>query len=146
MPILNYTTKVPAAKTIQEISDKLVRHGAKAIMIEYDLMQPSGLSFIVTTKYGDVPFRLPANIKAVRTVLEQQGVRRFVDLEMAANIAWRILKDWTEAQMAIIEADLATLEQVFLPYMQLSDSKDTLYDAMVAKGFYLTEGGGKNEG
>lgn len=141
MPILNYTTKISAMQTINEIQKKLVSHGAKSFLMEYEAAEPSGLAFIITTKHGDIPFRLPANIKSVRKVLEQQRVRRFVDLEMASRVAWRILKDWIEAQLAIIEAELVTLEQVFLPYMLMpGGDKTTLYEVIVEKGFYLKEG------
>lgn len=140
MPIKNYTTRISAGQTIQEIQKNLVKHGARAIMIEYDKGDPSGLSFLVPTKHGDVPFRLPTNTLSVQKVLEEQRVKS--DKKMASNVAWRIMKDWIEAQMAIIEAELVTLEQVFLPYMQMPGENQTLYDAMVARGFYLEEGKG----
>jgi hypothetical protein len=41
--------------------------------------------------------------------------------------------------MAILETDMVRLEQIFLPYMITPDGK-TLYENMVDKGFYLTEG------
>lgn len=36
MPIKNYTTKVPAAKTVGEIQAILARHCASRIMLDYD--------------------------------------------------------------------------------------------------------------
>ena len=36
MPLLNYTTEVPAYKTVSEIQHLLATHGAKAILHEYD--------------------------------------------------------------------------------------------------------------
>ena len=47
--------------------------------------------------------------------------------EQAARVAWRILKDWVEAQMAVIDAGMATLPQVFLPYAQ-TDTGETVYE------------------
>ena len=35
MPILNYTTRVPAEQTVLEISRLLVRHGATDIITSY---------------------------------------------------------------------------------------------------------------
>ena len=44
------------------------------------------------------------------------------------------LKDWVEAQAAIIEAGMVTMEQVMLPYLEVRPDGTTLYQA------YLTEG------
>ena len=38
--------------------------------------------------------------------------------EQATRVAWRIVKDWLAAQLAMIEAGLVDLEEVFLPYAQ----------------------------
>ncbi len=65
--------------------------------------------------------------------------------EQAGRVAWRIIKDWVDAQMAIVETEMVTIEQVFLPYMLMKDSGYTLYEAMVNKGFYLPEGRGEND-
>jgi hypothetical protein len=51
----------------------------------------------------------------------------------ARKVAWRIIKDWVAAQLALIEAEQATLAQVFLPYcvMQHGDGISeavTMYD------------------
>jgi hypothetical protein len=54
----------------------------------------------------------------------------------ASRVAWRIIKDWVDAQLAIIETEMVTLEQVFLPYMQVKDNK-TLYEVMIEKRFLL---------
>ena len=32
-------------------------------------------------------------------------------------ITWRILKDWVEAQMALLETGMVTMDESFLPYM-----------------------------
>lgn len=49
----------------------------------------------------------------------------------AQRTGWRILKDWVAAQLAIIEAGLATLPEVMLPYALLSDGQ-TLYKRVQA--------------
>ena len=42
MPIKNYTTKVPANKSIAEIQDALVNHGATGVLYEYEQGQEKG--------------------------------------------------------------------------------------------------------
>jgi len=139
--LANYTTSVPAIKSVGEIQGILVAHGAKSILINYaDNGVVESLSFIVKTPYGDMPIRLPTDAKAVLRVMEEQRVpRRYLTYEQAVKVAWRIVKDWVRAQMAILETEMVKMEQIFLPYMAVSDDK-TLYDAMVDKKFYLGPG------
>jgi hypothetical protein len=142
-PIANYTTTVTALKSIGEIQGMLVAHGAKHILIDYENEEPVGLAFIIGTPHGDMPFRLPANIDRVQAVLNRQRVRSGVPKDMASRVAWRILKDWIRAQTAILETEMVSIDQVFLPYLQVGKDKKTLYDAMRDHRFQLTEGEGK---
>lgn len=140
MPIANYSTTVPAIKSIGEIQGILVTHGAKAIMMTFDdNKEAQGLSFIFATQFGDVPFRLPANIEKVEEVLNNQRVRTSVSREMASRVAWRILKDWVRAQVAILETEMVTIDQIFLPYMDVGKGK-TLYEIMVNNRLALPAG------
>lgn len=41
----------------------------------------------------------------------------------AVRTAWRIVKDWVEAQMALQETQMVTTAQVFLPYMIMPNGK-----------------------
>lgn len=141
MPIANYSTTVTAMKSIGEIQGILVAHGATAIMMVFDGKgETQGLSFVFPTQFGDVPFRLPANIDKVEKVLNNQRVRSSVTREMASNVAWRILKDWVRAQVAILETEMVTIDQVFLPYMDVGHG-ETLYERMVNNRLALPLGG-----
>jgi len=141
MPIANYSTTVDALKTVGEIQGILVAHGARSILMNYGKDGSiESLSFIVETPYGDMPIRLPINAKAVLKVLEGQRVPpRYANYQQAVRIAWRIVKDWVRAQMAILETEMVKMEQIFLPYM-ITKNNQTLYESMVDRGFYLTEG------
>ena len=155
MPLKNYTTQVPAMKSIGQIQGNLVAHGARAIMINYGPdKEPESMSFIVVSPQGEIPFRLPAKVAAVTTLLSSMGdpnYRKYDQVyqrqraekiqKQSARVAWRIIKDWIDAQLAIIETEMVTLEQVFLPYMQVKDGQ-TLYEAMVERRFLLGEGRG----
>lgn len=138
MPTLNYTTKIPVARTIGEIQEMLVRHGAATVSTAYVDQTPSGISFMLRTPHGPRAFSLPVNVDAVRALLIKQNENRemrsdgkrvtaFTTQEHAARVAWRVLKDWVEAQLAIIEAQMATLDQVMLPYLHV-DGDLTLYE------------------
>lgn len=131
-PIANYTTEVTAQKSIGEIHGMLVAHDAKHILMDYDQGKPVGLAFVLNTHFGEVSFRIPANIDKVKAVLIKQRVRKGeVSEDLASRVAWRILRDWIRAQMAILESEQVTMDQIFLPYMQSGEGGKTLYEVMV---------------
>lgn len=124
MPLLNYTTKIDVYTTIGAIQGCLVRHGARKIMQEYDADgRPQALCFAIDTKFGMRGIKLPANVDAVHKVLEKQRVK--CDREQAERVAWRILKDWVESQMAILESQMVEIDEIFLPYMVSKDGLTT---------------------
>ncbi len=74
MPLLNYTTEVPAIKSIGEICAKLVTHDARSIMTNYSASHdPESISFTVLTKQGEIAFRLPANVAKVEALKAKAG-------------------------------------------------------------------------
>jgi hypothetical protein len=143
MPLLNYSTQIAPEKTVAEIQAKLAKAGAHQVLHEYQrgTGELVGLSFRIQTQFGNLAFELPANIAAVETILQKQKVRVRPGREQAVRVAWRILKDWVEAQLALIETGMVTVEQVFLPYCQ-SANGETLYQAIKRQKFagLLTEG------
>jgi len=75
MPIMNYTTKVDAFKSIGEISSNLSKHGAKRIMQEYgNSGEPIAIAFSIDTGYGERFYSLPARVDAVHETLTKQKV------------------------------------------------------------------------
>lgn len=141
MPLLNYTTKVDIFTTLGQIQGMLVKHGAKKILQEYD---PSGrieaVSFMINTPVGMQAVRLPANVAAVEKVLNKQRVK--CDYEQAERVAWRIVKDWVEAQMAILESEMVTMDEVFLPYM-IASNNETVYTLFSKNQLQLAQGESK---
>lgn len=145
-PLANYTTQVPAKNSVREIQDMLTARHAKSIIMNFDEQgEPSGLAFIIPTKHGDLPFTLPANIDACKRVLERQAVRAYIDRPRASRVAWRILRDWTRAQMAILDTEMVTMEEIMLPYMHINGAK-TLYQLMEEKAFLQLPAGAKEQG
>lgn len=129
MPILNYTTSIDHNKTIGEITTCLVAHGANKIVVDYDGDRLSAaVTFMVPTPRGNVFFSLPCNYGNVLKAMEKNKKvpRSQCNKAQAIRVAWRIVKDWVEAQMAIVEAELAAVEEVFLPYA-ITKKGNTLY-------------------
>lgn len=124
MPILNYTTTINPLKTVGEIQEKLVKAGVVSISVSYDdIRQPDALVFAVLVRGELVNFKLPSNWQGVFNAMKRDRSvpPRYKSEDQARRVAWRIIKDWVEAQLAIIQAGLATLPEVFLPYAVMSN-------------------------
>lgn len=133
MPILNYTTKVPVDRTVTEITRILTKAKATAILSEYDKSgNIEALTFRVNSASGEIYFKLPVNVSGVEKTLKHDKL--YKDDAHARRVAWRILKDWIEAQMAIVYAQMAELPQVFLPYAKTSNG-ETVYQKFEKNGF-----------
>ncbi len=140
--IVNYSTAVAPERTVGEITSLLVRKQARSITTEFaengDL---KAISFVMVVGGLPVRFLLPANVEGVAAVLlkeepwnyRRQSSREKYEANLRGRarwVAWRILKDWVAAQMALIESGQAQAAQVFMPYAQQSDGI-TMYELWV---------------
>ena len=147
MPILNYTTVIEPEQTISEIQKMLSKHGVSAMMTEYDGPQMSAVSFRITIDGKNMSFKLPCNWRAVLQVFREQGIpagkikHKDRNLEnQAIRTAWRVIKVWMEAQLALVEINLVTVPQIFLPYAITRDGK-TLFEKIQENPQFLLGGG-----
>jgi hypothetical protein len=130
MPILNYTTNIPVERTLGEIQGILARSGARSVMVQYDNQgAPVALIFSIMVHGTRIDFRLPSRHTGIYKKLHDNTKIeiRLRTEDQARRVAWRIIKDWVEAQIAIIEAGQAELVEVFLPYA-VSNSGKTVYE------------------
>jgi hypothetical protein len=143
MAILNYSTEVAPERTVGEITTLLARKGARSITQDfYDDGRVKAVSFILVVGGLPTRFLLPVNIDGVSGVLLRDKpfnparMRGGIDAykrkmrQRAEWISWRILKDWIEAQMALIESGQAEAAQVFLPYAVEQNGR-TIYELFV---------------
>ncbi|SRR5712691_7598369 len=140
MPIKNYTTTVPANRSITEIQDALVKHGATGVLYKYEpgTGRIEALQFLLRIKHQDVAFSLSVNWRKFQRVLQLQEVRRWEE-EYVYRVAWRNIRDWVMAQLALYETEIVDMPQVFLPFA--TDAKgQTLYEKMVDGKFLLGPG------
>lgn len=146
MPLLNYTTQIDAFKTISEIQQLLAKAGASAVLSDYDQNgYIVALSFKIKLNDNELTFRLPTDWRPVLQVLEQQNIpRKLQTQEQALRVAWRITKDWVQAQVAFIETMMVTTAQVFLPYAVTQDGK-SLYEYIATNTSLLLGTGDGNE-
>ncbi len=142
MAILNYTTTVDAYKTVSEIEHILVKHKAKSIMKDYDGESIVALSFLIDIGYNQIPIKLPAKIDECYKVLcteKANGTKNIkATYEQAERVAWRILKDWVESQMALLDIHMVKFEEIFMPYIVDAQGK-TLFEKLEERQFLLTQ-------
>ncbi|WP_343121240.1 hypothetical protein [Intestinimonas butyriciproducens] len=107
-------------------------------MIDYDAAgKPTGVIFGIDTPDGPRGFILPANVDGVMAVFARQKLK--ADRQQAERTAWKNVHDWVQAQMAIIEAGMVSMDEVFLPYM--TDGRgNTLYQLYQGGQLALGEG------
>lgn len=128
MALLNYTTEVPVARSVGHVQALLAKGGATRIAIDYEDGQPSGVAFQVDGPHGPLSYVLPVRAHLVHAVLQRERIdRRYQTAEHAKRVAWRIVKDWLEVQLAMLAADLVTMDQLMLPYQQVAAGV-TVYD------------------
>ena len=144
MPIKNYTTKIPAVQTVGEIQGLLAAHGARKIMMDYsETGKVESVTFGLMICGSISGFRIDAKPEGVLRVMKKDGVK--CDQGQAENIAWRNVKDWIAAQIALVETEQASMEEVFLPYLLDTANEKTLFQRFTDGTLFLTDGNGHRE-
>lgn len=147
MALLNYTTTISVTQTVGEIQSLLAKNGARSIQVDYDDNgEPCALAFSVQTPMGQHAYRLPANIDAAFRILRSRPEKYraqkkgLPDRAQAARVAWRILKDWIEAHMALIDLSMSTLPEIMLPWMIAGRDGETVYQLFERRQLALPSG------
>lgn len=158
MFLKNYTSNAPVSQTIYRIEQVLIRCGVSGIMKEYTGTngEIAAISFQLESPAGKVAIRLPAdkskalealwldyvngdklNAKgdALEPYYSKKKKRRADFAEQAERTAWKIVQDWTEVQMSMIQMRQAEALQVFLPY--IFDGKQTVFERVKAGGMRM---------
>jgi len=140
---LNYTTKIPARRTAGECLDLLAEAGAGSVALDYTDREPAGLMFMLDTPAGRQRFAMPVDVEGMAAVLaimlaedpphvSRAELNRLNSAAHARDVAWRVVRDWLAAQLAIIAAGMVTLDQVMLPYLAVEGR--TLYELFAETG------------
>lgn len=139
----NYTSEVSAAKSIQKIENCLVEAGASDINKKYENGVIVSVSFRMMVT-GNVPvfFKMPAKVDHCFNVFWKQRVKKYDSfkkgvMEQAERTAWKIMSDWVEIQLSLIQLEQAEPLQVFLPYVFNPAKDETLYEKITSNGMKL---------
>lgn len=154
MFLKNYTSDVPVNQTVFEIEKILLQCGVGAISKDYN---PSGRVMAVTftiklPNTTDIPVRIPVNEEAAIDALwldyvdgdkltadgselqwhSRKKKKRADFVEQGRRTAWRLMLQWIEVQMSLIQCKQADFREIFLPYFW--DGKRTYYQAIKDHG------------
>lgn len=141
MPLKNYTTIVPASRSIEEIQSALVKHGAAGMLYEYEkgTGRIHAFKFALILKGKNVGFALPVNWRLFQAVFKRQRVKRWDDEDYVYRVARRNIRDWVLAQLALYETQMVDIPQIFLPFAVSKNGK-TLYEQVQDSPLLLGEG------
>lgn len=148
MSLYMETTKISPGQTVGEIQKILGIYGALSILTEYENKEVSAVSFELQIGPRIVPFRLPCRWKAVFETLRKRrkrdryrsGLEEALEMQ-AKRVAWRQILRWVEAQLALVDTGMVSMQEVFIPYIRLGET--TLYEKMVENDFKMITWNGR---
>lgn len=140
----NYTSDVHASTSMSRIEQYLVAAGATDISKKYEDQVCIAIQFRMLIELKPVFFKLPARVDACFKVLwaevkkPQPGTKERT-MQQAEKTAWKIICDWVQVQLSMIQLEQAELLQVFLPYVMNPHTEQTFYNTIKTGGFKLLE-------
>jgi hypothetical protein len=139
----NYTSEVPVSQTIHRIEQVLIKSGVCGITKEYADTNGTiaALTFRLYSFDSQVTIRLPVSKDSALDALwldyadgdklsddgqslhwsSKKKKQRSDFTAQAERTAWKIMQDWVEVQMSMIQMKQAEPMQVFLPYVMVDD-------------------------
>lgn len=137
----NYTSEVPAARSIHYIEEKLAAHQATQILKQFGAdTKVTSISFTMIIGGQTINFRLPARVDECKKRLSRlvrrpnQGTEKRV-ADQAERTAWKIVSDWIDAQMAMVELAQVDFVEVFMPYVFDPARQKTFYEMVKENNF-----------
>jgi hypothetical protein len=142
MNIKNYTSEVPADRSITEIERVLITLGARNIMKEYDgFGKVSSIAFSIPKEDVIVPIKLPAKTEAIKNLfLKEYKTAPSKDAiekttKQAERTAWKNIHEWVQLQATMIKLEQVEFMEVFMPYIYSLEKGKTAYQLMQEKGY-----------
>ncbi len=143
MFLKNYTSNVPVSQTIYRIEQVLIKCGVNGIQKEFgNGGAVTAITFRIELEEGKPHVvRLPVNEQQALEALWENykkqspnGYKTKSDFtEQSRRTAWKIIQDWVEVQMSMVQMKQADFREVFLPYFW--DGKRTYFTAIKEAGF-----------
>lgn len=146
MNLKNYTSTVPAERSIANIEHLLARAGATHIAKEFTHGKVTSFIFQLNISDSHIPFKIPAKISQVferlwadtsTKRLRDFDAKKKVVMEQAERTAWKILHEWVEINISLIQINQVKAFEVFLPYVFDYKLQQTLFEKIEENGLKL---------
>jgi hypothetical protein len=136
--IKNYTSGT--TNTFDKIQKILSSHKAKQIFFEYDdVGRVKALAFSIEVQGKLHAFLLPAHVDKVEAIFYNEKNKKVKYAEwqkdltddekaQAYRTAWANIRDWLDAQMALVDTEQAKVEEVFFPYLATGHNRTLFQD------------------
>lgn len=136
----NYTSEVPAITSMGKIEKYLVEAGATDISKKYENQVCIAIRFRMMVNLNPLFFELPAKVDACYKVLWAEVKRPNAETkkrisQQAERTAWKIISDWVQVQLSMIQLEQAELLQVFLPYVFDPKTETTFFNKIKESGY-----------
>ena len=143
MTLYMETTKISPETTVTQIQKVLGNYGAAAIRTDYMNGEVIALSFLLNINGQEIPFKLPCRWEAIFKALQKERkfrayMKEKEDKEKAKRVAWRQILRWVEAQLALVDTEMVSMQEVFSPYIKIKGEK-TLYECLEEINFKMLE-------
>lgn len=140
MNLKNYTSEVPAITSMGRIEKKLVEAGATDISKKYENGVCIAVRFRMLINMKPLFFELPAKVDACFKVMWAEISRpkentKERTMQQAERTAWKIISDWVDIQISMVQLEQAELMQVFLPFVFDPVKEKTFYNQIKEGGF-----------
>jgi len=128
----------------------LITHGATDIAKTYEDGKTKGIKFAMLVNGKSMVFSLPARIENCERVLEGMTTSRTRSETLAKipaqaeRTAWKIVLDWIEAQMAMVDLAQIEMAEVFLAYVFNPETNQTYFEMIKEGGFKKLLPGGSS--
>lgn len=143
MFLKNYTSNAPVSQTVYRIEQVLIKCGVSGIEKQYaDGGKVLAITFRIELDPGKpMKVRIPVSEHAALEALWKNyketspngNKSKCSFLEQSRRTAWKIIQDWVEVQMSMVQMQQADFREVFLPYFW--DGKRTYFTAIKEGGF-----------
>jgi hypothetical protein len=139
MYIKNKTSEVSVSRSISIISQRLIEAGAMSISQDYgEDKKIKALFFTMLVNGSTTLFRLPVKVnelfeimkKNCKTKTYHRGYEGVIERlkAQAERTAWKIIVDWVEVQLTMIQTEQANPFEIFLPYAYNQVQGKTFYE------------------
>jgi hypothetical protein len=145
--IKNYTSSVPASTSMARIEEMLVAAGARDIHKSYDSSGScDAMIFVMAIINLAQPlyFKLPAKVEQCnnalweaykKTVKKPSEAMRQTIKAQAGRTAWKLMHDWVELQLSLIQLEQIEPMEAFLPYVYNRETRQTFFEHAKQKSF-----------